>query len=332
MPKINNLITALILIVCAACENPYHPDSGGDGGTGTTPGDGKSNKNLTLRVSDFEQTTFNENENDGESGQPTEKRHGLSRSGVSAKEMCSLLSFAVYSNADGSYKKVGEVSQDCGDNSFGTAELSVDKGSYLLVVIGHNGTGKATMTNPEKITFPNNKTTDTFFCSHNFTISDDKAATIDLCLKRAVAKVVFSPEDKTPDKVAKMQFYYTGGSSTFDAISGKGCVNSKQTEERNVEPEAHDGSSSYDIYTFPRDNSNAINLQVTAFESSGTALFKRQFNNIPVTSNFITRCHGKFFGDDASGGRVAPGVSIDGQWSSEHDYQFEDPSSEFETE
>lgn len=329
MPKLSHIFTTLVLIICAACENPYHPDSGEEGGT--TTGGGKSDKNLTLRVSGVDQSAFNDSGSD-DTGSSKGKQYGLSRSGVAANDVCSRISFAVYSNADGSYKKVGEVSQSSDASNFGTAELSVAQGSYLLVVIGHNGTGKATMTNPEKITFPDNKTTDTFFCSQNFTISDDNATSLDLLLKRAVAKVNFTTEDKTPSEVTTMQFYYTGGSSTFDAISGTGCVNSKQTEKRTVETGAYNGSSSYDIFTFPRSNSNAISLQVTALDSKNTTLFKRQFNDIPVAVNNITRCHGKFFGEDAGGGRVAPGVTVDNNWSTEHDYQFGDPSSEFETE
>ncbi len=60
--------------------------------------------------------------------------------------------------------------------------------------------------------------------------------------------------------------------------------------------------------------------------------YYRKFSNIPITLNYITRCHGNFFGEDPSGGRVAPGITIDTRWSSEHDYTFDSPSTNIETE
>lgn len=358
MPKTLYIVTFLILALCAACDNPYSPDSD-DGGTGTTTGTttGTSKKdcNVTLRVANLEQVAYNEASNNEASNNKASgnKASGNEASGNEAfgneastkdviyrsasestpvGEVCTRLSFAVYDiNDDGSYTKVGEVSQTNSDNAFGTADLSVTAGTHLLVVIAHNGTGKPTMTNPEKITFPSNKTTDTFFCTQQFSVSDGGTTNLNLNLKRAVAKVCFSPDDKTPSKVTKMKFYYTGGSSTFNAVSGYGCVNSKQTEERPVVASAHEGSSTYSIYTFPRSDSNSINLEVTALDND-TKLYYRKFSDIPITLNYITRCHGNFFGDDPSGGRVAPGITIDTRWSSELDYTFDSPSTNIETE
>lgn len=37
-------------------------------------------------------------------------------------------------------------------------------------------------------------------------------------------------KDEIPEQAKKIKFYYTGGSSTLNAKTGYGCVNSKQTE------------------------------------------------------------------------------------------------------
>lgn len=66
MPKTLYIVTFLILALCAACDNPYSPDSD-DGGTGTTTGTttGTSKKdcNVTLRVANLEQVDYNEASN-----------------------------------------------------------------------------------------------------------------------------------------------------------------------------------------------------------------------------------------------------------------------------
>ena len=192
MPKTLYIVTFLILAFCAACDNPYSPDSD-DGGTGTTTGTTKKDCNVTLRVANLEQVDYNEASNNEASGNEASTKDGIYRSAserTPVGEVCTRLSFAVYDiNDDGSYTKVGEVSQTNSDNAFGTADLSVTTGTHLLVVIAHNGTAKPTMTNPEKITFPSNKTTDTFFCTQQFSVSDGGTTNLNLNLKRAVAKV-----------------------------------------------------------------------------------------------------------------------------------------------
>ena len=55
-------------------------------------------------------------------------------------------------------------------------------------------------------------------------IEDD--ATYDVTLKRAVGKFRLVVKDETPKTIKQMKIYYTGGSSTFDATTGYGCVNS----------------------------------------------------------------------------------------------------------
>ena len=62
MPKNLYIVTFLILALCAACDNPYSPDSD-DGGTGTTTGTTKKDCNVTLRVANLEQVDYNEASN-----------------------------------------------------------------------------------------------------------------------------------------------------------------------------------------------------------------------------------------------------------------------------
>ena len=102
------------------------------------------------------------------------------------------------------------------------------------LVIAHNGEGSATITSTEKVTFPNNKVTDTFYYYGDLIVTSE-VQSYDLTLTRAVAmfRLVLTDEE-IPSTVTKFKFYYTGGSSTFSPKDGYGCVNSKQTEIRAV--------------------------------------------------------------------------------------------------
>lgn len=329
MRKLTYALAALFMLLSSACENPYHPDNDGTEPDGGQPA---AAANFTIRVSAPEQSDFDESTTAEAASQYRTTRPLLHKQPLRTQravgEVCSRLSIAIYTNSGGSYTKVKEIAQQRGDSGFGTASIQLSQGTYTIVAIAHNGDGKPTMTNPEKIPFSGNKVTDTFFCTEEVTVGDDTTA--DLCLHRAVAMVNFSTTDATPADITKMRFYYTGGSSTFNAISGYGCVNSKQTEERTVDASFHSSASTYDIYTFPRQDSEAIALTVSALDKSGNAIFEYKFNDIPVALNYKTLCHGKFFGEDAGGGRIAPAFTIDDEWSGEHDYPFDTKYGEIE--
>lgn len=308
MKTVRIMLLAVAAVLLSACEKPYSP-SAENGGEGSEEGKVR----LTLSVADVEQSTES-------AGQEQ-----ASRAVKSVEEVCSHISFVLYS---GSYVKVKEVYHNKGDNDFEKATMSVAKGEYTLVVIAHNGASKATATNPQKITF-DGKVTDTFYYSGKITVDGEQ--TYSLTLKRAVAMVRFVVDDTTPAEVRKMKFYYTGGSSTYDAIGGYGIVNSKQTEERTVSAAAYNAGSTYEIYTFPRADSESIKLTVSALDESGTTLYERVFESVPVVRNQITVYSGKFFGEKSEGGRGIFDVTVDDEWTVK-EYTYGDGGTDVDTE
>jgi len=140
------------------------------------------------------------------------EQESFTRVATGITNICSRLNIAVF-NADGT--KVKTVAQKEGDASYGTVALSLAAGTYKLVVMAHNCDGAATITSTEKVTFPNNKVTDTFYYYGDLVVSNEKQ-TYYLTLTRVVAmfRLVLTDEE-VPENVAKFKFYYTGGSSTF---------------------------------------------------------------------------------------------------------------------
>ena len=211
------------------------------------------------------------------------------------------------------------VAQKEGDASYGAVALSLAAGTYRLVVIAHNGEGSATITSEEKVTFPNNKVTDTFYYYGDLVVTSEKQS-YDLTLTRAVAmfRLVLTDED-IPATVAKMKFYYLGGSSTFSPKDGYGCVNSKQTE---IRPMADDGI--YEIYTLPHTEDDVLTkLTVTALDANDNIIKETVFENIPVTRNQVTRYTGSFFGN--SGGKTGSGdfrMTADPDWDAVNGFTF----------
>ena len=215
----------------------------------------------------------------------------ITRSNVAADKICTYINLAIFSGTD----KVKNESQKIGDSNFGTLAVSLAKGTYKVVVIAHNCNGTATITSPDKITFPDNKVTDTFYYCADITVDD--AQTYSLQLKRAVAMFRLVAEDEKPEKVKSMKFYYSGGSSTFNALTGYGCVNSRQTEVRTIDDTMNGKQTQYDVYTFPHEEKGQLKITVTSQDASSGAINERVFDEIPIQRNMITQYSGKFFSE-----------------------------------
>ena len=294
MKKIMFIALALL---AAACEKPVLDE------------DAVSTKeaNVILRFKQYDQAPFSVG-----SGSPA-----VTRTATDVTALCSRLNIAIF-DTDGT--KVKTVAQKEGDASYGTVAMTLAAGTYQLVVIAHNGDGSATITSTEKVTFPNNKVTDTFYYYGDLVVTDAKQS-YDLTLTRAVAmfRLVLTDES-LPPTVAKLKFYYLGGSSTFSPKDGYGCVNSKQTEVRTI---ADDGI--YDIYTLPHTEDDVLTkLTVTALDENDNIVKERIFENVPVTRNQVTRYTGSFFGSGGSG-QTSDGtfrMTADPDWDSVNGYTF----------
>ena len=288
MKKVLVVFLALLLV---ACEKPYSE---------ADEQKPVEEANVILRLTQFEQIAF-------------------TRTATDITELCSRLNVAIFSS-DGS--KVQSVAQKEGDASFGTIALTIPAGTYKLVVIAHSGEGSATITSTEKVTFPNNKVTDTFFYYGDLVVTD-ATQTYDLTLTRAVAMFRLVLTDETiPSSVAKMKFYYTGGSSTFSPAEGYGCVASKQTEIRTVDG----GVKTFDIYTMPHTEEDVLTkLTVTALDANDNVVKEQIFENIPISRNQITRYSGTFFsggGGNASASSSAFRMTANPDWDKESNFEF----------
>lgn len=235
------------------------------------------------------------------------------RSTKSVSEVCSRINYAFYK--DGAV--YASSSQTIDDTNFGSISVALDEGTYNVLFLAHNGLGNATLTDPEKVTFKDNKVTDTFYYYGEITIEGEQD--YEITLKRAVAMFRLAVNDNTPSTVSQMKFYYTGGSSTFNAATGYGCVNSKQTELRDVESSAYSSSAKYEVYTFPHEDGKKLKMKITALTSSGETELERVFENVPVTINEITQYSGIFFEESAESGSVK--MYVDDEWT-QNDYSY----------
>ena len=294
MSKVSSILSAFhafaIAITLASCENVAIPESDASE---------ELNGNLRVSVYQIEQTPF----------------AGSTRTTEAASVACTRLNFAIY-DEDGSRLK--QINQQSSAADFGSVAFQLDEGTYQLVVVGHSANGNPTMTDPTKIQFSNaTGYTDTFLCYGEVTIGEEPVD-YEVSLDRIVSLCRFVITDDIPAEVKKMRFYYTGGSGAFNAVTGLGCVNSKQEVKFDVTPT---GSKQFDLYTSLHDQSDNIALTVTALDASGIELYSRQFD-VPMQQNNITWLSGAFFNGSGSSSTTISGVTVNTDWAGETHLTF----------
>ena len=168
------------------------------------------------------------------------------------------------------------------------------------------------MSDPKKIQFKNAQGfTDTFLYCGNLTVGDERSE-ITVVPERIVSLCRFVLKDDYPADVKKIRFYYTGGSGAFDATTGLGCVNSKQSLMFDVT----DGRKQFDLYTFLHDTEGTIHLTVTAYGADDLVLYEREFD-VPMKRNRVTSMTGSFFT-----GSISLSIAIDTDWEDEFRLAF----------
>ena len=249
---------------------------------------------VTFKLSDYSITDFDD------SKKTVVESKGTRKAMRPARELGSVINIAVFKDG----VKIKTMNQKSTDSSFGTVKMLLPEGSYRIVALIHSCTGNATITSAEKISFPNNKLTDTFSCSKHITVSGN--ADIDLVLNRCVAKFRMTITDNIPSDVAAFQFYYTGGSSTLNAVSGFGSVKSRQTEKREVKNHSEEG---------------VLDMTVTALDAMGGAYAVKTLAKVPVEMQKVTNCRIPFFGNNATSHDASFSISGDDAWKGEIEYQ-----------
>ena len=294
MSKVSSILSAFhalaIAITLASCEKVAIPESDASE---------ELNGNLRVSVYQIEQTPF----------------AGSTRTTEAASVACTKLNFAIY---DEGGSRLKQINQQSSADDFGSVAFQLDEGTYQLVVVGHSANGNPTMTDPTKIQFSNaTGYTDTFLCYGEVTIGEDPVD-YEVSLDRIVALCRFVITDDIPAEVKKLRFYYTGGSGAFNAVTGLGCVASKQDVKFDV---TLTGSKQFDLYTFLHDQSDNIALTVTALDASGNELYSRQFD-VPMQQNNITWLSGAFFNGSGSSSTTISGVTVNTDWAGETHLTF----------
>lgn len=244
--------------------------------------------------------------------------------GKPLEDYCSRLSIAIF---DGEEKvKTLNLKAEDGYKDIG---INLEAGKYRMVAIGHNGSGNCTISSPEKVKFYKNKMTDTFFYYGTFNVRDGEDTDDYILLKRAVAQFKVHISDATiPAEAHSIKFYYTGGSSTLDAVTGYGCVQSRQTETFKLQ----EGERDYSVYTFPREENKGLKMTINILDADAQSIKEYSKEGVPVKYNNITQSNISIKDhtisdpdqkEDGDSGKGNLGFTVNPDWEGEIVVEFE---------
>ena len=263
--KIHSVCLTLLALLVLGCEQPTMETE--------TDAEERTEGNVTLKVEGFERY-------EGE---------GATREVRDVTEVCSRLNFIVYQND----AKVKAVNQTKDSKDFGKVSLTLPTGTYQVLVLAHSCAANPSQAHAEKIGFTNKSGfTDTFYHYGDLTVDAD-GATMAMSLKRATACFRLVTTDAKPSDVKRMRLYYTGGSGTLNAVTGYGCVKSKQYIIYNVGEET--GGLTLEAYTFLHDEEGQLNITVSAYDANENTLYEKELTDVPMKRNTITEYRGNLF-------------------------------------
>ena len=251
---------------------------------------------------------------------------------VDVGQVCSNLSFCIYPSAGETFERM-QINQKSTDADFGTVSRELTVGVHKIVVVAHNGDKNATMTDAWSISFGNNtvqKLTDTFCWAGEVNVTK-QTGTVDVSLVRATAMFRLNmSDDQIPSEVAQLQFAYKGGSAAVNPFNLEGTTKSSQKETFIIQDHQ---SKVFEVYTFPRyeekngeRNLSPLEITITAYDESGTAVKERVLKNVPVVRNRITECTGYFFdGGSLQYSTVGFGnLQVEPEWAGTDQYVMTD--------
>lgn len=256
--------------------------------------------NQTIHVSDFHFVPYTQ--------QLSAENTGATRAVIDLTTYCTRLNYVVYKDG----KKVDSRSQLKEDGGFGEVTMTLSPGTYKLLVLAHSSRGgNPTLSDPEHIQFTNALGySDTFSYYDNIEVTSE-SKTHEVILTRNSSLLNFIVEDEIPENVAKIHFFYTGGSGVLNAITGYGAnVNSKQERLYNIT--GLTAPLSLPIYTFLQEDEGKLEVMVTAQDANGNTVKTRKFSDIPMKRNSITEYKGTFFDHDSNNNFAIKG---DIEWS-----------------
>lgn len=204
--------------------------------------------------------------------------------------LCDKLCLAVYSGG----KLDTLASRLSSDGSFGNVSIRLKGGRYRFLLLAHNSAKAPDVTDPEKIDFGMQNVSDVLYWSDELTVARDTS--FNVSLRRAVARVDVVTTDTIPSAVGSMYFIVTKGSYILNALTGYGVYSGRDYKSIPIPDSLAHRPGTFSFYTFPTAEEVSASVTLRAIRIGETGIYcSRDFEDVPLKRNTVTRLAGEFF-------------------------------------
>lgn len=210
--------------------------------------------------------------------------------------------------------------QKKGEEGYGTFSALLPYGSYNVVFLGYESQRReAKVDDITAICFEDDFVPHFFYDKKPITIDKPETETSPVVLKRAVACFKLLSSGKNPSNLDSVSFTCHGGSHHFNALTGMGSKVESRTYTYYVADKASAETLDLNLMNFLTSEEATMNFTVTAKDNEGNIIRTRDFKEVPMKINQITRYTGQFFDPKGSSGYT---LSLDGKaWENDlHTY------------
>ncbi|MCR4809466.1 MAG: FimB/Mfa2 family fimbrial subunit [Prevotella sp.] len=228
----------------------------------------------------------------------------------SVADFSNTLQFILYQ--DGT--KVKSVTQKKSEGSYGQIALTLQPGTYQLLVLAHSSTDNPTVSDPTAIHFTNSDGYSDTFCYYGDIEVTLEQNTYDVLLQRATSMVRVTIVDEIPSNVTKIRLYYEGGSGVLNATTGMGgTVKSQQAITYNVV--GYTAPLALKAYTFLKNEEGTLNMTVTAYAANDVIVAEKSLTNIPMKHRMVTEYSGYLFSTPQVNVDASFNLTAETEWS-----------------
>lgn len=228
------------------------------------------------------------------------------------------LDMAIYDKTSG--QLVALTQQVPGDDAYGTFSATLPYGDYNVVFLGYQGSRTANMEAATSISFDGNYVPNLFHKCISLTIDKASQTAQNVSLNRRVAAFALNIEDTAPATLASLAFACQGGGHRLNGLTGYADQAEERTYAFNLTTYAGQSEFTVTIFSFLTSDEAAMDFGVTAYDADGGTIRSRDFFDVPMKLNRLTRYSGKFFAEPQ--GTQGFRLSVENPSWEEEDYTY----------
>lgn len=183
--------------------------------------------------------------------------------------------------------------------TFGQFELSLNLGSYTMIVLGYGSEVPMTVTSATEASYTADRCRETFVAAQTVNVTSTNPLSLSAELSRVVSKLIVNSTDPRISGVDSVRMTFSAGGKGVNPQTGL-ASNSNGLSNTLAIGAAVGATSSSASYLFLNADQQSMTVTVETLRTNGTVYSTRTVENVPLQRNAITLLTGPLY-TNASG-------------------------------